>query len=50
MASLLVIEAGQRIREAIARSLTDDEHSVRIERSDLGGARIVLDLPTAEDA
>jgi DNA-binding NtrC family response regulator len=49
MASLLVIDDDQRIREAIARSLTDDEHSVRNQRSDLGGARIVLDLPTAED-
>ena len=43
MASVLVIEDDQRIRETIARSLTDDGHSVRTEGRGADALGVVVD-------
>jgi two-component system, OmpR family, KDP operon response regulator KdpE len=43
MASVLVIEDDQRIRETIARSLTDDGHSVRTEGRGADALSVVVD-------
>ena len=43
MASVLVIEDDQRIREALARSLTDGGHAVRTEASGTAALGVVVD-------
>ena len=43
MASVLVVEDDQRIREAVARSLTDSGHAVRTEARGADALRVVVD-------